>query len=126
MAIRAIRFAREKYGRTCLGDAGDVAALPGFIDHSEPHALHFYELMIVREGAGELLLDGATHAVRPLAGFVTLPAQVRSWRLRGRLRAEVVFFERDWMSAAASALDLHDGTVALPGSALPAMEQIAR
>ena len=96
MAIRPIAFSRLKYGAPLLADVAEVGALRGFIQTREPHALSFFEVMLVLSGRGELSLDGRAFPVHAGAVFVTAPGQVRSWRLVTPLRAEVAFFERDF------------------------------
>ncbi|MBS2024768.1 MAG: helix-turn-helix domain-containing protein [Deltaproteobacteria bacterium] len=117
MAIRPITFARLKYGSPLLADVAEVGALRGFIQHREPHALTFYEVMLVLSGRGELRLDGRTLPVHPGAVFVTAPGQVRSWRLTTPLRAEVAFFERDF-AGSGLADRLTAGPLQLDASAL--------
>jgi len=92
--VRTIDFDVRKYGRYLLADAGSTDALPGFITSRQPHRLAFYEVALVEEGNGHLVLDGAPLPVRPYRVIVTAPGEARSWRLdRAGLRASVAFFD---------------------------------
>ncbi len=97
MDVRAIRFAREKYGVPLAVDVADVRDLPGFIQTDEPHALSFYELMFVTGGRGSLDLDATSVEVAPSVTLVTRPGQARRWRMRAPLRAIALFFEREFV-----------------------------
>lgn len=95
VAVRPIAFARHKYGVPLSIDAGPLAAMPDFIQHDEPHAPAFHELLFVHHGRGTLEVDDRTLEVGPNTTFVTRPGQVRRWQLRERLDATVVLFERE-------------------------------
>ena len=92
-AIRRVAFDRRKYGRELLVDVGWVHELRGFL-FDEPHALGFFDVILVTRGDGWFSLDGHRHRVRPGAVFFTTPGQVRRWEGDAtRLDGICLFFE---------------------------------
>src|SRR3954468_15178350 len=77
-AIRKVHFNRTKYGRELLVDVAWIHDIPTFI-LDEPHALDFYDIVLVTRGRGTFFLDGKPLAVRPRRIFFTAPGQVRRW-----------------------------------------------
>src|SRR3954466_7049037 len=76
--VQSVAFNRRKYGRHLLIDVGWVHELKGFL-FTEPHALQFFDVMLVTRGSGWFWLDSERHAVRPGSVFFTSPGQVRRW-----------------------------------------------
>jgi len=89
--VRRVAFDRRKYGRHLLIDVAWVHELPGFII-GEPHALGFFDVILVTRGQGWFWLDSHRHAVRPGAVFFTTPGQVRRWETK-HLDGICLFFE---------------------------------
>jgi AraC family transcriptional activator of pobA len=87
-----IGFARRKYGRELLVDAALVRQMPTFITDRSPHSLAFFDILLVTQGRGDILLDGDRHPIEPGVVIFCLPGQVREWRLRGELDGACVFF----------------------------------
>ncbi len=75
-----IAFHATKYGREILVDTAWVHEMPTFI-LDRPHALRFYEIMLVTRGKGWFWLDGTRHAVRPHVVLFSSPGEVRSWQV---------------------------------------------
>jgi AraC-like DNA-binding protein len=76
--VSRVAFDRRKYGRHLLIDVAWVHELRGFIIGA-PHALAFFDIILVTRGRGWLWLDAHRHAVRPGTVFFTTPGQVRQW-----------------------------------------------
>jgi AraC family transcriptional activator of pobA len=89
-AVQRVAFNRTKYGRDLLIDVAWVHDMPSFIT-TRPHALDFYDIILVTRGHGAFLLDGARHPVRAGMVFFTSPGQVRDWRV-DRLDGCCLFF----------------------------------
>jgi AraC family transcriptional activator of pobA len=89
--VRRVAFDRGKYGRHLLIDVGRVRKLRGFI-FNEPHALGFFDIILVTRGKGWFWLDSHRHAVRPGVVFFTSPGQVRRWDTT-QLDGVCLFFE---------------------------------
>lgn len=89
--VPRVAFNRRKYGRHLLIDVAWVHELTGFITDA-PHALEFFDVMLVTRGAGWFSLDAHRHAVRPGAVFFTTPGQARNWDTTG-LDGICLFFE---------------------------------
>lgn len=89
--IPRIAFDRRKYGRDLLIDVAWVRELRGFIIGA-PHALAFFEIMLVTRGRGSLWLDDQRHPVRAGSIFFTTPGQIRRWDTTG-LDGVCLFFE---------------------------------
>jgi AraC-like DNA-binding protein len=96
MATPPVRFDRRKYGRHLLIDVARIRGLKGFITDA-PHALDFYEIMLVTRGKGTIDLDSVTHGVRPGTVLFTTPGQVRDWHVPG-LDGLCLFFEEDFVT----------------------------
>lgn len=77
--IRRVAFHRTKYGRELLVDVAWIHDIPTFI-LDEPHALDFYDILLVTRGRGTFFLDGHPLDVKPGRVFFTTPGQVRRWR----------------------------------------------
>ena len=90
-AVRAVAFDRGKYGRHLLVDVARVRELAGFISDDTPHALEFFDVMLVTRGAGRFRLDGHAHAVKPGAVLFTRPGQVRQWEAKGLDGTSILF-----------------------------------
>jgi AraC-like DNA-binding protein len=88
---RRIAFDRQKYGRHLLIDVAWVSELTGFIIGA-PHALEFFEIMVVTRGTGWIWIEAERHAVSPGTVVFTTPGQVRCWKTEG-LDGLCVFFE---------------------------------
>ena len=80
-AIEQVDFHRTKYGPEILVDAAWVREMPTFIQHG-PHALTFYDILLVTSGTGWFWLDAHRYAVKPNTVLVTTPGQVRQWQVR--------------------------------------------
>lgn len=89
-AVQRVAFNRTKYGRDLLIDVAWVHDIPTFIT-TRPHALDFYDIILVTRGRGAFLLDGARHAVRAGTVLFTTPGQVRDWHV-DRLDGCCLFF----------------------------------
>src|SRR5689334_820575 len=89
--IPRVAFDRRKYGRHLLIDVAWVHDLRGFI-LAGPHALAFFDIILVTRGTGWFRLDSHRHTVRPGTVFFTAPGQVRKWEVP-QLDGICVFFE---------------------------------
>ncbi len=89
--VPRVAFDRRKYGRHLLIDVAWVHELTGFIVGA-PHALEFFDVILVTRGRGCLWLDSHRHAVRPGTMFFTTPGQIRRWDTT-RLDGMCLFFE---------------------------------
>lgn len=76
--IPLIDFHRTKYGQEILIDIDWVHAMPAFI-LDRPHALTFYDIMLVTRGRGRFHLDGHVYPVEPGRVFFSTPGAVRLW-----------------------------------------------
>jgi AraC family transcriptional regulator, transcriptional activator of pobA len=90
-AVRRVAFDRRKYGRDLLIDVAWVHELRGFII-GEPHALGFFDIILVTRGQGWFWLDSHRHPLRPGTVFFTTPGQVRRWDT-AQLDGVCLFFE---------------------------------
>lgn len=79
--VRRVAFNRTKYGRDLLVDVEWVHDIPSFILDA-PHALAFFDIMVVTRGRGAFWLDGERHSVRPGVVLFTTPGQVRRWETK--------------------------------------------
>jgi AraC family transcriptional activator of pobA len=89
--IPRVAFDRRKYGRHLLIDVAWVHDLRGFI-LAGPHALAFFDIILVTRGTGWFWLDSHRHVVRPGTVFFTTPGQIRRWEAP-QLDGICVFFE---------------------------------
>jgi AraC-like DNA-binding protein len=76
-----IDFHRTKYGPEILVDTAWVHEIPTFL-HPSPHALSFYDILLVTSGRGWFWLDSHRYPVRPGAVLFTSPGEVRRWQVR--------------------------------------------
>jgi AraC family transcriptional activator of pobA len=97
-----VEFRRRKYGPELLVDAAMLSKLPAFKATAKPHALSFYDILLVTKGRGSFELDGERLEVAPGALFFTAPGQIRRWRVDG-LDGACVFFAADISDAFADA-----------------------
>lgn len=92
-----IDFARCKYGRELLVDAGWIHEYPTFILRDEPHQLSFHEILLITAGRGRVWIESAEHHVYPGTVLFTAPGQVRRWRATG-VDGVCVYFRREFFS----------------------------
>jgi AraC-like DNA-binding protein len=91
-ALQRIGFLRDKYGRELLVDVGRIRDLRHFVRDPRPHALAFYDVMLVTAGRGRVELDSRGHRLAPGRVFFTAPGQARRLFVRG-LDGWCLFFE---------------------------------
>ncbi len=89
-----VEFRRRKYGPELPIDAAMLSRLPAFKATAKPHALSFYDILLVTKGRGVFELDGERLQVAPGAVFFTAPGQIRRWHVDG-LDGACVFFAAD-------------------------------
>ena len=97
-APRPIDFDRKKYGRELLVDAAMVSRIPRFIVDRTPHALRFFDVLLVTRGRGTLLIDGDSYAVRPGVVLFCIPGEVREWHLDRALDGACLFFAESFIT----------------------------
>jgi AraC-like DNA-binding protein len=95
-----VGFARHKYGRPLLIDAGYVAAFDTF-ERSRPHRLDFHDILLVTAGRGAFRLDEEQHLVCRGVVLFTRPGEIRRWRV-SRLDGACVFFREEFVAEAFS------------------------
>jgi AraC-like DNA-binding protein len=81
--VPVVRFRRTKYGRELDVDAARLSDLPGFTPIARPHALDFYDILLVTHGRGALWIDDVRAAVAPGVVLFTRPGAIRRWEVRG-------------------------------------------
>lgn len=91
-----VAFARAKYARPLLVDAGSVSSYDRFEREGEPHVLDFYDILLVTRGRGQFRLDHECHAIEPGTVFFTRPGEVRQWRTTGPLDGACIFFRGEF------------------------------
>jgi AraC-like DNA-binding protein len=100
-AVGRVDFAETKYGRQLLVDAAMTSRLAEFDCRGRPHALTFFDLLLVTHGRGTFWLDGERHDVAPGQVFFTRPGQIRQWQAE-RLEGACLFFSRRFVEDAFS------------------------
>jgi AraC-like DNA-binding protein len=88
--VEEVDFHRTKYGPEVLVDTAWVREMPTFL-RQRPHALTFYDILLVTHGRGWYWLDAHRYPVRPGTVFFTSPGQVRRWDVR-KLDGICLFF----------------------------------
>jgi AraC-like DNA-binding protein len=78
--IERIDFHRTKYGQELLVDCRAVHEMPAFIV-DRPHALSFYDIILVTRGRGVFWLDATAYRVQPNTIICTTPGQIRNWQV---------------------------------------------
>jgi len=78
--VERIDFHATKYGRELLVDCRAVHEMPAFIV-DRPHALSFYDLILITRGRGTFWLDATPYRVRPNTVICTTPGQIRNWEV---------------------------------------------
>jgi AraC family transcriptional activator of pobA len=78
-SVERIDFLKTKYGRELLIDCRAVHEMPTFIV-DRPHALSFYDIILVTHGRGVFWLDATPYPVRPNTIICTTPGQIRNWK----------------------------------------------
>jgi AraC-like DNA-binding protein len=92
-----VPFQRTKYGREMLVDAAYLSDLGAFEPTPRPHALTFYDILLVTRGRGAYHLDDRAHTVAPGVVLFTRPGQIRRWAV-SNLDGACVFFTGDFVS----------------------------
>ncbi|MCB2108477.1 MAG: helix-turn-helix transcriptional regulator [Rhodobacteraceae bacterium] len=91
-----VAFHCTKYGRDMLIDAALVSGMPNFITTPKAHILSFYDVMIVTEGRGTVLIDGEAYAVEPGTVVFTRPGDLRALSIP-KVDAACVFFTDEFV-----------------------------
>jgi len=78
--VERVAFHRVKYGREVLIDVARIRDIPTFI-LDRPHALGFYEIVLITGGRGAVWLDHERYPVRADRVLFTGPGQVRYWQV---------------------------------------------
>jgi AraC-like DNA-binding protein len=99
--VHEVAFHRTKYGPELLVDAAFVRDMPTFLNVPTPHALAFYDILLVTRGRGSYGLDGRVYPVSPGTLFFTRPGEQREWRASG-LDGACLFFTEDFVGEAFS------------------------
>src|SRR5688500_11243279 len=86
-----VDFHRTKYGPELLVDSAWVHDMPTFLRDERPHALSFFDIMLITRGRGWFWLDAHRYRVRAGSVLFTSPGQVRRWEVAG-LDGLCVFF----------------------------------
>lgn len=78
--IERIDFHKTKYGQELLVDCRAVSEMPAFIV-DRPHAISFYDIILVTRGRGVFSLDATPYRVQPNTIICTTPGQIRNWQV---------------------------------------------
>lgn len=93
-----IPFARYKYGREMLVDAGWIRDYPGtFVLSDTPHQLGFHEILLITRGRGRLWLRGVPHELAAGRVFLTGPGETRRWQATG-VDGRCLFFTAEFLN----------------------------
>jgi AraC-like DNA-binding protein len=96
-----VEFSAAKYGRRLLVDAGCVSRFDNFTRGGRPHALSFYDIVLITRGRGWFALDDETHRVETGSVFFTRPGDVRQWQASG-VDGACIFFTSEFIADAFS------------------------
>ncbi|UTW54132.1 helix-turn-helix domain-containing protein [Kordiimonas sp. SCSIO 12610] len=94
--IEDVYFWSDKYGMPRGVDIGGIKNRPNFITDNRPHRLHFYEIIFITEGEGQVNLNGETYTVMSGRVLVFRPYSIRSWSARN-LDGVCLAFESDFL-----------------------------
>jgi AraC family transcriptional regulator, transcriptional activator of pobA len=97
LAVHRIDFVPRKYGRELLVDVGWIHEWPTFVLDEKPHALAFYEVLLVTAGRGRVWIDVTEMRVQRGLLLFTAPGQLRRWRARG-VDGVAVFFTASFIA----------------------------
>jgi len=100
-SVHVVGFHRTKYGPELLLDAAWVRQMPTFLEMPSPHALSFFDVLLVTRGRGLFRLDGRGYRVAPGTLLFTRPGELREWRVSG-LDGACLFFTEDFIREAFS------------------------
>jgi AraC-like DNA-binding protein len=64
----------------------------------EPHRHDFFEIIWVRQGAGQVWSDFRTYPVQPCTLFFSSPGQIHAWKLAGRTRGHIASFREEFLA----------------------------
>ncbi len=94
--IEDVFFWHDKYGMPRSVDIGGIKSRPNFITDPRPHRLHFYEIIFVTEGQGELRADNDSISVQKGRILIFRPYSIRSWQAEG-VDGICLAFEHDFL-----------------------------
>jgi AraC family transcriptional regulator, transcriptional activator of pobA len=97
--VKQIPFLKNKYGNELLFDIGKIKSHKNFILTAELHALEFYEIIFLTEGAGSVWLDEEKIKIKPGIVIFTSPNQVRKWEITVRPEGYVLLFDGNFIHA---------------------------
>lgn len=91
-------FLKNKYGKELLIDLGRIEKLYGYILDDALHFITFYEVLVILDGKGTFALDGEIKELQRGTVIVTLPNQVRQWKINGNVKGFAFFFEGEFLN----------------------------
>ncbi len=98
-SITGFDFLKNKYGKPLLVDLGRIERLKNYILGKELHYITFYEVLVITEGSGFYSLDEETVNIGKGIVVVTLPNQIRQWRIQKPVRGYSFFFEGEFLNS---------------------------
>jgi len=98
MGMQRFDFLKNKYGKELLVDLGRIETLKGFVLSDALHFITFYEVLVITKGRGVYRLDGEEAPYERGAVIVTLPEQVRQWKVEEAAQGFSFFFEGEFLN----------------------------
>ena len=90
-------FYKTKYGKELLIDLIKLENLEKYINQKEPHYLTYFDITIITEGAGGLIIDEINCPIRKNTIVFSSPGQTRNWLSTSTPKGFALIFEEEFL-----------------------------
>ncbi len=96
--IKKYDFYRTKYGSELLVDLIRLETLDKYITNDRSHFLTYYDITLIQDGQGELILDNHVYVIQKNRVICSSPMQIRQWKIKSMPKGLVLIFEDEFLS----------------------------
>lgn len=96
--IKKYDFHKTKYGSELLVDLIRLETLEKYINSDRSHFLTYYDITLIQDGQGSLLLDNNVVNIQKNRIICSSPMQIRQWKINAMPKGLVLIFEDEFLS----------------------------
>ncbi len=96
--IKKYDFHKTKYGSELLVDLIRLETLEKYIINDSSHFLTYYDITLIQDGQGRLLLDNNVFDIQKNSIICSSPMQIRQWKIKAMPKGLVLIFEDEFLS----------------------------
>ncbi len=96
--IKKYDFHKTKYGSELLIDLIRLETLEKYIINDKSHFLTYYDITLIQNGQGSLILDNNVFDIQENMIICSSPMQIRQWKIKAMPKGLVLIFEEDFLA----------------------------